>query len=66
MGMFFDSSEVAPEPGTEEDRDPGRDDVETERLPVRPRRAGRVVNLDDSELRRQLSCHSSSRVSGAP
>src|SRR5213078_3285429 len=48
-------SEVAPEPGTEEDRDPGRDDVETERLPVRPRRAGRVVNVDDSELRRQLT-----------
>ena len=48
-------SEVAPEPGTEEDRDSGRDDVKTTRMPVRPRRAGRVVNLDDSELRRQLT-----------
>src|SRR5262245_51164447 len=34
---------------------PDRDDVQTKRLPVRPRRAGRAVNLDDSELRRQLT-----------
>jgi WD40 repeat protein/serine/threonine protein kinase len=48
-------SEVAPAAETDEDRDPGRDHVSTQRLPVRPRRSGRAVACDDSELRRQLT-----------
>jgi serine/threonine protein kinase len=43
--------EVAPDPGADEDRDT----VKTERLPVRPRRAGRKVACYDSESRRQLT-----------
>jgi len=44
-----------PAPSSDEDRDPDRDDVKTERLPVRPRRAGRTVACYDSESRRQLT-----------
>jgi serine/threonine protein kinase len=43
--------EVAPDAGADEDRDI----VKTERLPVRPRRAGRTVACYDSESRRQLT-----------
>jgi WD40 repeat protein/serine/threonine protein kinase len=47
--------EAAPDSGSDEDRDPDRDAVKTERLPVRPRRAGRTVACYDSESRRQLT-----------
>jgi WD40 repeat protein/serine/threonine protein kinase len=47
--------EAAPHPGSDEDRDPDRDDVKTTRMPVRPRRAGRTVTCHDSESRRQLT-----------
>jgi WD40 repeat protein/serine/threonine protein kinase len=47
--------EVAPAPGSDEDRAPDRDAVTTDRLPVRPRRARRTVACHDSESRRQLT-----------
>jgi serine/threonine protein kinase len=47
--------EVAPDAGSDEDQPPDRDAVKTERLPVRPRRAGRNVACYDSESRRQLT-----------
>jgi serine/threonine protein kinase len=43
--------EVVPDAGGDE----GRDAVKTERLPFRPRRAGRTVACYDSESRRQLT-----------
>jgi WD40 repeat protein/serine/threonine protein kinase len=48
-------SALAPAPSIDGDSDPDRDKVKTKRLPVRPRRAGRVVACDDSEIRRQLT-----------
>jgi serine/threonine protein kinase len=47
--------EVVPDPGSDEDRNPEGDAVKTNRLPVRPRRAGRTVACYDSESRRQLT-----------
>src|SRR5882672_2265447 len=47
--------EVAPDPGSDEDRDPDHNDVKTVRMPVRPRRAWRTVTCHDSESRRQLT-----------
>jgi WD40 repeat protein/serine/threonine protein kinase len=48
-------SEVAPDPGSDEDLDPDSDAVKTDRLSVRPRRARRTVACHDSESRRQLT-----------
>jgi serine/threonine protein kinase len=47
--------ELAPGPGSDEDRGSDHDDVKTVRMPVRPRRAWRTVTCHDSESRRQLT-----------
>ncbi|HEX3482480.1 MAG TPA: protein kinase [Kofleriaceae bacterium] len=47
--------EAALAPGSGDDRDLDRGAVKTERLPIRPRRAGRTVACHDSESRRQLT-----------
>jgi WD40 repeat protein/serine/threonine protein kinase len=55
LAKWYRHPEVAPDPGSDEDRDPNSDAVKTERLPFRPRRPRRTVACHDSQSRRQLT-----------